>query len=46
LAGTKNFENLVLSLTAAIHLLTTRQGVAPGIPPVDLKDVRAKGRAA
>jgi hypothetical protein len=46
LAGTKDFEDLVLSLTAAIHLLTTRLGTAPGTPQVELKDIRTKGRAA
>ena len=47
LSGTKNFEDMVLSLTAAIHLLTTRlSGPASNVLHVDLVETRSKGRAA
>jgi biopolymer transport protein ExbB/TolQ len=47
LAGAKNFEDTVMSLSAAIHLLNTRLGAAPGAGPhVDLQSPSAEGRAA
>ena len=47
LAGAKNFEDTVMSLSAAIHLLSTRlDGPAGEVPQVDLKESSAKGRAA
>jgi biopolymer transport protein ExbB/TolQ len=47
LAGAKNFEDMVMSLTAAIHLLTARLGgPASSVPHVDLHETRCKGRAA
>jgi biopolymer transport protein ExbB/TolQ len=45
LAGSKNFEDMVLSLSAAIHLLTTRLG-KPDAMHLDLKATPTKGRAA
>jgi hypothetical protein len=46
LAGSKNFEDTVMSLAAAIHLLNTRLG-KPGEPPhVELRAPQVKGRAA
>ncbi|MDX1945586.1 MAG: MotA/TolQ/ExbB proton channel family protein [Pirellulaceae bacterium] len=45
LAGSKNFEDTVMSLSAAIHLLSTRLG-KPDAPHVELKSPLAKGRAA
>ncbi|MFV1965799.1 MAG: MotA/TolQ/ExbB proton channel family protein [Pirellulaceae bacterium] len=47
LAGAKNFEDTVMSLSAAIHLLNTRLGEpyrGPG--PVDLDTTGSQGRAA
>jgi hypothetical protein len=47
LAGAKNFEDTVMSLSAAIHLLSARLDGAPGgVPKVDLKQSLSKGRAA
>lgn len=45
LAGAKNFEDTVMSLAAAIHLLNVRLG-KPDSPHVDLKLHQPKGRAA
>jgi biopolymer transport protein ExbB/TolQ len=36
LAGAKNFEDTVMSLSAAIHLLNTRLGDGPATPAVEL----------
>jgi hypothetical protein len=44
LAGAKNFEDTVMSLSAAIHLLNVRLGKTE--PHVDLKLHSAKGRVA
>jgi hypothetical protein len=46
LAGSKNFEDTVMSLSAAIHLLTTRLGHAPDGTHIELKHAQVKGRAA
>jgi biopolymer transport protein ExbB/TolQ len=47
LAGAKNFEDTVMSLAAAIHLLNTRLGeAARGSGPVDLDASDSQGRAA
>ena len=47
LAGAKNFEDTVISLAAAIHLLSTRLGpAAPTVPAVHLEGLRRTGRAA
>ncbi len=47
LAGSKHFEETVMSLAAAIHLLNTRLGnVAEDANHVDLKNSDSKGRAA
>lgn len=54
LAGSKNFEDTVMSLSAAIHLLNTRLGKLPETPHVELRSDSAgglrspqvKGRAA
>lgn len=47
LAGAKNFEDTVMSLSAAIHLLSARLDGAPGsVSKVDLKQRLSKGRAA
>lgn len=44
LAGSKNFEDTVMSLSAAIHLLTARLSVsADGRGPVDLSRSRSDG---
>lgn len=45
LAGAKNFEDTVMSLAAAIHLLNARLG-RPDAPHVDLKPPQLKVRAA
>ena len=46
LAGSKNFEDTVMSLSAAIHLLSTRLGVTKS-QDVQLRgDSPGKGRAA
>jgi biopolymer transport protein ExbB/TolQ len=47
LAGAKNFEDTVMSLSAAIHLLNTRLGdVAAGSARVALEKPESQGRAA
>jgi biopolymer transport protein ExbB/TolQ len=47
LAGAKNFEDTVMSLSAAIHLLNTRLGApADESRQIDLRDSKAQGRAA
>ena len=46
LAGSKNFEDTVMSLSAAIHLLNTRLGKHSDTPPVELRSPQVKGRAA
>ena len=46
LAGSKNFEDTVMSLAAAIHLLNTRLGKHADTPHVELKAPQVKGRAA
>jgi hypothetical protein len=47
LAGAKNFEDTVMSLSAAIHLLTTRiNGPPDSTAVVDLKHAQSRGRAA
>jgi biopolymer transport protein ExbB/TolQ len=47
LAGAKNFEDTVMSLAAAIHLLNSRLGaVAEPSRPVDLGTSESQGRAA
>jgi hypothetical protein len=47
LAGAKNFEDTVMSLAAAIHLLNTRlSGIESAAPRVDLEQKTSRGRAA
>jgi len=47
LAGAKHFEDTVMSLAAAIHLLNTRLGELPAkAPVVHLEPARRKGQAA
>jgi len=47
LAGAKNFEQTVMSLAAAIHLLNARLGDEPGsTAPVTLQPQKRKGHAA
>ncbi len=47
LSGAKNFEDTVMSLSAAIHLLNARLGKSPDITPhIELKRTATKGRAA
>ncbi len=47
LSGAKNFEDTVMSLSAAIHLLNARLGKSPDdVPHVELKKTASKGRAA
>ena len=46
LAGSKNFEDTVMSLSAAIHLLNTRLVKIAETPHIDLKHAQVKGRAA
>jgi hypothetical protein len=46
LAGSKNFEDTVMSLAAAIHLLNSRLGHVSETPHVELKHAQVKGRAA
>ncbi|MBW3596445.1 MAG: MotA/TolQ/ExbB proton channel family protein [Planctomycetes bacterium] len=46
LAGSKNFEDTVMSLAAAIHLLNTRLGRTPAESRVTLDDPASQGRAA
>ncbi len=47
LAGSKNFEDTVMSLSAAIHLLNSRLGHASGDSrKVELEKGNSQGRAA
>jgi biopolymer transport protein ExbB/TolQ len=46
LAGAKNFEDTVMSLAAAIHLLTSRLGHTPDTSPIALKHAQVRARAA
>jgi biopolymer transport protein ExbB/TolQ len=47
LSGAKNFEDTVMSLSAAIHLLNARLGKSPDdVPQIELKKHAIKGRAA
>jgi hypothetical protein len=46
LAGAQHFEDTVMTLSAAIHLLTTRLGHNPESPQVELKIAQVRGRAA
>jgi hypothetical protein len=46
LAGAKNFEETVMSLSAAIHLLTARLSEAPASPKVRLESPRRVNHAA
>lgn len=46
LAGARNFEETVMSLAAAIHLLTARLSGLPEPPHVALQSAPVKGRAA
>jgi len=47
LAGSKNFEQTVNSLAAAIHLLNARLGQVPtDVPPVQLEAKKRTGQAA
>lgn len=47
LAGSKNFEETVMSLAAAIHLLNSRLGSSPAeTPRVQLESTRKTGKAA
>ncbi len=46
LAGAKNFEETVMSLSAAIHLLTSRTSGKDVPRPVSLETSRSEGRAA
>jgi biopolymer transport protein ExbB/TolQ len=46
LSGAKNFEDTVMSLAAAIHLLNARLSHSPDGPRIELKAPLAKGRAA
>jgi DNA anti-recombination protein RmuC len=47
LAGAKNFEDTVMSLAAAIHLLNIRLGGSESdVRQIDLGPMRAQGRAA
>ena len=46
LAGSKNFEDTVMSLAAAIHLLNIKLGKPSEQSPVELKIASVKGRAA
>ncbi len=46
LAGSKNFEDTVMSLAAAIHLLTTRLGHATDSHTLEFKHAQVRGRAA
>ena len=47
LSGAKNFEDTVMSLSAAIHLLNARFGKSPDdVPHIELKKTASKGRAA
>jgi biopolymer transport protein ExbB/TolQ len=44
LAGAKNFEDTVMSLAAAIHLLNTRLGSGPSTPSIQLADTVSKSQ--
>jgi hypothetical protein len=46
LAGSKNFEETVMSLAAAIHLLTARLAETPASPKVRLESPRRTSQAA
>jgi hypothetical protein len=46
LAGSKNFEDTVMSLAATIHLLNVRLGNAIEAPHIELKATQPRGRAA
>ena len=46
LSSSKDFEELVMSLSAAIHLLTARMGKNLDTPSVEFKPLSNKGRAA
>ena len=46
LAGSKNFEDTVMSLAATIHLLNARLGKLTETPHVELKAPQVRGRAA
>jgi len=46
LAGAKNFEDTVMSLAAAIHLLNSRLSHLADVPHVALSSASVKGRAA
>ena len=47
LAGAQNFEETVMSLSAAIHLLNTRSTQSPdGAKQVELGQLKISGRAA
>ncbi len=46
LSGAKNFEDTVMSLSAAIHLLNARLGKPDDGPHIELKKTASKGRAA
>jgi hypothetical protein len=46
LSGAKNFEDTVMSLAAAIHLLTTRLGHSSETPHIELSRTQVRGRAA
>jgi len=46
LAGSKNFEDTVMSLAAAIHLLNSRLGGLAEPSHIELKHAQGKGRAA
>ena len=46
LAGSKNFEDTVMSLAATIHLLNARLGKLSEAPHIELKAPQVRGRAA
>ena len=46
LAGSRNFEDTVMSLAAAIHLLTTRLGHGSEVQHIELSHTQVRGRAA
>ncbi|HUY92633.1 MAG TPA: MotA/TolQ/ExbB proton channel family protein [Pirellulales bacterium] len=46
LAGAQHFEETVLNLAAAIHLLNARLGQVSSTPQIDLKESSSVGRAA
>ncbi|MBM4004064.1 MAG: MotA/TolQ/ExbB proton channel family protein [Planctomycetes bacterium] len=46
LAGSKNFEDTVMSLAAAIHLLNTRLGKTDSVPAISLQRDKQQGKAA